>query len=69
MEYEDRVRIATPEGVDVELTLAGIGSRFIAAIFDFMLQGSRAARRRLPARRDGGDACALASALFSIISS
>jgi uncharacterized RDD family membrane protein YckC len=38
MEYEDRVRIATPEGVDVELTLAGIGSRFIAAILDFMLQ-------------------------------
>ena len=33
-------RIATPEGVDVELTLAGIGSRFIAAIFDFVIQGS-----------------------------
>lgn len=39
MEYEDRVRIATPEGVDVELTLAGIGSRFIAAIFDLAIQG------------------------------
>jgi len=38
MEYEDRVQIATPEGVDVELTLAGIGSRFIAAIFDLALQ-------------------------------
>ena len=30
MEYEDRVRIATPEGVDLDLTLAGLGSRFIA---------------------------------------
>jgi uncharacterized RDD family membrane protein YckC len=40
MEYEDRVRIATPEGVDVELTLAGIGSRFIAAFFDFAIQWS-----------------------------
>src|SRR5215213_3877502 len=40
MEYEDRVRIATPEGVDVELTLAGIGSRFIAAILDLIVQGS-----------------------------
>ena len=40
MEYEDRVRISTPEGVDVELTLAGIGSRFIAAIFDFIIQCS-----------------------------
>ena len=39
MEYEDRVQIATPEGVDVELTLAGIGSRFIAAILDFLVQG------------------------------
>jgi uncharacterized RDD family membrane protein YckC len=38
MEYEDRVRIATPEGVDVELTLAGFGSRFIAAILDFAIQ-------------------------------
>ena len=34
------MRIATPEGVDVELTLAGIGSRFIAAIFDFVIQCS-----------------------------
>ena len=40
MEYEDRVRIATPEGVDVELTLAGIGSRFIAAFLDLLIQGS-----------------------------
>jgi len=39
MEYEDRVQIATPEGVDVELTLAGIGSRFIAAGFDLAIQG------------------------------
>jgi uncharacterized RDD family membrane protein YckC len=39
MDYEDRVRISTPEGVDVELTLAGIGSRFIAAILDLMIQG------------------------------
>ena len=34
MRYEDRVTIATPEGVDVDLTLAGIGSRFIAASID-----------------------------------
>lgn len=39
MEYEDRVRIATPEGVELELTLAGIGSRFTAAIFDLSIQG------------------------------
>ena len=34
MQYEDRVTIATPEGVNVDLTLAGIGSRFIAALID-----------------------------------
>lgn len=39
MEYEDRVTIATPEGVDLELTLAGVGSRFAAAIVDVLLQG------------------------------
>ena len=34
MQYEDRVTIATPEGVNVDLTLAGLGSRFIAALID-----------------------------------
>jgi uncharacterized RDD family membrane protein YckC len=38
VEYEDRVRIATPEGVDLELTLAGVGSRFSAALIDFVIQ-------------------------------
>ena len=38
MEYEDRLRIATPEGVDLELTLAGVGSRFSAALIDFLIQ-------------------------------
>lgn len=36
--FEDRLPIATPEGVEVELTLAGIGSRFIAAGVDFAIQ-------------------------------
>ena len=38
MEYEDRVRIATPEGVDLELTLAGVGSRFSSALIDLVIQ-------------------------------
>jgi uncharacterized RDD family membrane protein YckC len=38
MEYEDRLRIATPEGVDLELMLAGVGSRFSAALIDFLIQ-------------------------------
>ena len=39
MEYEDRLTIETPEGVELELTLAGIGSRFIAALFDNLVEG------------------------------
>ena len=67
MEYEDRVRIATPEGVDVELTLAGIGSRFIAAILDLMVQGSVLLAASLVLGVWGGEGSSLAVAAFSII--
>lgn len=39
MQYEDRITIATPEGLDVELTLAGVGSRFFSAIVDVVIEG------------------------------
>jgi uncharacterized RDD family membrane protein YckC len=38
VEYEDRVTIATPEGVELDLALAGVGSRFVAAFVDLLLQ-------------------------------
>jgi len=38
VQYEDRVTIATPEGVDLEMTLAGLGSRFFATIIDTAIQ-------------------------------
>ncbi|MDQ1397616.1 MAG: hypothetical protein QOG64_2875, partial [Acidimicrobiaceae bacterium] len=38
MDYEDRISIATPEGVAVDLVLAGVGSRFSAAILDTAIQ-------------------------------
>src|SRR5207244_8194466 len=38
VEIDDRITIATPEGVDLELTLAGVGSRFVSALVDLMLQ-------------------------------
>jgi uncharacterized RDD family membrane protein YckC len=34
VQYEDRLTIATPEGVTLELTLAGLGSRFVGALID-----------------------------------
>ena len=39
MDYEDRITIDTPEGVTLELTLAGLGSRAIAGGIDLVLKG------------------------------
>jgi uncharacterized RDD family membrane protein YckC len=39
MVFEDRLTIDTPEGVSLELTLAGVGSRFAAALIDYLIQG------------------------------
>lgn len=38
MEYEDRLTVATPEGVELDLALAGLGSRFIAVLGDLLLK-------------------------------
>jgi uncharacterized RDD family membrane protein YckC len=38
--FEDRVTISTPEGVAVDLVLAGLGSRFVARLLDTFLQGA-----------------------------
>ena len=40
MFYEDRISVATPEGVTLEVTLAGVGSRFVAGIIDQLLRWS-----------------------------
>ena len=38
MRYEDRVTISTPEALEMELPLAGIGSRLAARLLDSILQ-------------------------------
>jgi uncharacterized RDD family membrane protein YckC len=38
VEWEDRLSIATPEGVEVSLTLAGAASRFVSALVDLTIQ-------------------------------
>lgn len=43
MQYEDTVSIATPEGVEIEIPLAGIGSRLAARLLDALIQGAIAA--------------------------
>jgi uncharacterized RDD family membrane protein YckC len=39
VEYEDRRTISTPEGVQLALPLAGIGSRFMALLIDYLIGG------------------------------
>jgi uncharacterized RDD family membrane protein YckC len=38
MRYEDAISTETPEGLALELTLAGVGSRFTAAVIDYLIQ-------------------------------
>jgi uncharacterized RDD family membrane protein YckC len=38
VELEDRITVATPEGIELTLALAGAGSRYIAAVIDLALQ-------------------------------
>jgi uncharacterized RDD family membrane protein YckC len=40
VDYEDRISIPTPEGVEMELILAGLGSRLVAALLDAMIVAS-----------------------------
>lgn len=38
MQLDDRITIATPEGVAIEMVLAGLGSRFLARLLDSVIQ-------------------------------
>lgn len=38
MDLDDRITISTPEGIELALTLAGLGSRFIAGAADLIIQ-------------------------------
>jgi uncharacterized RDD family membrane protein YckC len=38
VQYEDTITIETPEGVDLSVTLAGLGSRFVAGVIDALIQ-------------------------------
>lgn len=40
MQLDDRVTVRTPEGVDIDLTLAGLGSRIGATLLDTLIQAA-----------------------------
>ena len=66
--FEDRLAIATPEGVEVELVLAGIGSRFIAGAVDFTIQLAVIVSMALITRPAGDAGAAIfSSAAFAMI--
>jgi uncharacterized RDD family membrane protein YckC len=56
MEYEERTRIATPEGVELELVLAGLASRFMAELLDGLILGVLIAALVAAAALAGGGA-------------
>jgi uncharacterized RDD family membrane protein YckC len=55
MEYEDQRTIATPEGVQLALPLAGIGSRFMALMIDSIIGGAVATLVFVVALAIGGE--------------
>jgi uncharacterized RDD family membrane protein YckC len=66
--FDDRLAIATPEGVEVELTLAGLGSRFIAALIDATIQGALAGVLALVLRPAGDTGVAVYTvAVFGLV--
>jgi len=68
-DYDDRLTISTPEGVDLSLTLAGVGSRFVAAITDGVIQyGTIIAAAIVLFTTDGfGAGDNMASAIWAIV--
>lgn len=70
MELEDRITVATPEGIELQLALAGAGSRFIAGTIDLVIQLTLvilAALACLGLIRGGFGVAIFAMALFAIL--
>jgi uncharacterized RDD family membrane protein YckC len=61
-DYQDRLRIATPEGLSVDLVLAGLGSRFTATLIDLTFKSILIAGVAI------GAAFALSVAFFTVFS-
>lgn len=40
VEIEDRITVSTPEGVDLDLVVAGLGSRFMSSLVDSLVQAA-----------------------------
>ncbi|MDA0165496.1 RDD family protein [Solirubrobacter ginsenosidimutans] len=67
MEYEDRRTISTPEGVQLALPLAGIGSRFMALLIDYLICGAAFLVAILAALAFGGETAATIVAVTAVL--
>jgi uncharacterized RDD family membrane protein YckC len=63
---DDRMTIATPEGVEVEMVLAGLGSRFLARLLDMLIQAVCIIALALVAGAFGEDQNGFALAFFFV---
>jgi uncharacterized RDD family membrane protein YckC len=67
MQYEDRLTIATPEGVQLALPLAGIASRSMALMIDALIGGTAAGVVMFAAGAAGGSAAAAIAAASVVL--
>jgi len=59
VQFEDTTRIDTPEGISLEIALAGLGSRFIAQALDGLVKGGAVLGLSLIVAAFGGSGVAL----------
>jgi uncharacterized RDD family membrane protein YckC len=67
MEYEDSRTIATPEGVQLALPLAGVGSRFMAGLVDYGICGVVLVLAVVAALAAGSDLAATIVAVSAVL--
>jgi uncharacterized RDD family membrane protein YckC len=65
--FEDGITISTPEGVELELTLAGLGSRFIALLLDSVIKAAVVIALWLLLSLGGGFGVAAYSVFFFLV--
>jgi uncharacterized RDD family membrane protein YckC len=70
VQYEDRITVSTPEGLDLELALAGLGSRFTSALIDLLIEAAIVGGLAVAVLRVASDAVAatvLSLAAFAVL--
>jgi uncharacterized RDD family membrane protein YckC len=67
MQYEDHRTISTPEGVQLDLPLAGIGSRFMALLIDSLIEITVLIAAIIAAYAIGGEVAATIVGLCGIL--